>query len=35
MRAGNEKRRRHWISDEHPYLVTAAFIIACVPGRQT
>jgi hypothetical protein len=30
MRAGNEKTRRHWMWDDHPYLVTVAFIIACV-----
>ena len=30
MSAGNEKSRRHWIWDDHPYLVTLAFIIACV-----
>jgi hypothetical protein len=28
MRAGNEKSRRHWIWDDHPYLITV--IIACV-----
>jgi hypothetical protein len=30
MSAGKEKTRRHWIWDDHPYLVTLAFIIACV-----
>jgi hypothetical protein len=30
MRAGNEEPRRHWIWDDHPYLVTTAFLIACV-----
>jgi len=30
MRTENEKSRRHWIWDDHPYLVTVAFVIACV-----
>ena len=30
MRAGNEKPRRHSTWDDHPYLVTVAFLIACV-----
>jgi hypothetical protein len=30
MRAGNEKPPRHWIWDDHPYLVAVAFLIACV-----
>jgi hypothetical protein len=30
MRARNEKPRRHWIWDDHPYLVTAVFVIASV-----
>ncbi|HZT10678.1 MAG TPA: hypothetical protein VFB09_06575 [Actinomycetota bacterium] len=30
MRAGNEKPRRYRVWDDHPYLVTAAFIAACV-----
>jgi hypothetical protein len=30
MRAGNEKPPRRWIWDDHPYVVTVAFLIACV-----
>jgi hypothetical protein len=30
MRPEEDKRRRHWPWDDHPYLVTVVFIIACV-----
>ena len=30
MRTENEKSRRHSIWDDLPYLVTVAFVIACV-----
>ena len=29
MRAANGKPRRQWVWDDHPYVVTVAFIIAC------